>query len=201
MKGLRCAAAFLLAALLTAAAFASSSTAVKPGDFVLRGTDNLPPPPFTSENNRFKTIVDCTNAAATLSGVTYKCDQSNLITVTKTCADEKAPHINLVKNSEGGWDEPDAAAFPVAGDDTQWRTLQWLFIHNPKWPDGFPNCWVRGWEDPDLWRVNAKAEPGNVFMERIEPGMTVEDIELPNIEDDYDCWPNDAECVPPVSHS
>lgn len=121
------------------------------------------------------------------------------ITVTQTCADEKAPRIQLVKNADGGFDQPDAAVFPVAGNDTKWDTKQWLFIHNLAWPNGYPNCWVRGWENPDLWRLNPKVDAPNVFMERIEPGM-VDDVDLPN-DESYTCWPDEAECVPPVTPS
>jgi hypothetical protein len=194
---------FVAIAAFASAAFASSTATVKPGQYVLVNADNSLPAGLDATTNRFDSLQACSDAAAKLTGApTFKCNQSNLVTITRTCVDEKAPHIDMPKNSDGGFDEPDAAAFPVPGDDTQWRTLQWLFVHNSKWPDGYPNCWVRGWEDPTLWRVNPKAEAPKVFMERIEPGMTAADVELPDVEEPVCPQSNtDPRCPPWVAAS
>lgn len=106
----------------------------------------------------------------------FACVTRNSFKVAITCADELPPHIPLIK-VDGNYVEPEAAAFAVPGDATRWETLQWLYVHNPAWPAGYPVCWIRGWADPDTWRVNP-IDPANVFMERIEPGMA--DIDLPN---------------------
>lgn len=127
------------------------------------------------------------------------------ITVAKNCEGEPAPRIylSLVDLPDGngtkGWELPPMEPPTLqAGSDTDYMPERdWLYVHGPKWPDGYPNCWVRGWEDPTLWRQNPKADPGKLFMERIEPGMTSEDVELPN-DESYTCWPTDTECVPPV---
>jgi hypothetical protein len=169
--------AFIVSALLTMAALASTSTTVKPGDVVLRNQDNTIPAGYTATTSRFKTPEECKSAAATLGG-TRKCDQSTLITTVATCADEPAPHIYLeLIDVEGtkAWNLP-ASRWP----EPDYVQQAWLYVHNPAWPLGYPACWVRGWEDPALWRENPKAEPGKVFMERIEPGMTAEDVEMPN---------------------
>jgi hypothetical protein len=113
----------------------------------------------------------------------YKCDVSFKLIVVTTCEDEKAPRLYLTQvtvNGETAWQLP-AYTWPLkAGSTTEYEERAWLYIHNSAWPGGYPACWVRGWEDPSLWRENPAAEPGKVFMERIEPGMTADDVDLPS---------------------
>lgn len=170
---------FIALAATTSIAFASSTATVKPGQFVLVNADSSLPAGYDATTNRFDTLQACSDAAAKLKSANYKCNQSNAVTVTSTCADEKAPHIQLTQvdlNGTKAWDLP---PFQWIGDS--YTEQEWLFVHGPTWPNGYPNCWVRGWEDPTLWRENPKAEAPNVFLERIEPGMTAADIEMPDV--------------------
>lgn len=174
--------AAVLAAALAAGAAASTSTTVKPGDFVLRNQDNTIPPGYTSITSRFKTFEEC-HAAAVALGDTRKCDHSDLITTVSTCADEKAPRIYLAKVTVDGkqyWELPGASWT----EDTYIEMAE-LLVHNAAWPAGFPNCWVKGRAPRSEWRMNSKDEPGKAFMEHLEPGMPTADLleEVPNSDE------------------
>lgn len=118
----------------------------------------------------------------------FMCVTRDKYTVVATCTGEPAPHIALTRNPEDPklWDEPAARAIqPDAKDDTRWDTVQWLYVHAPGWPSGYPNCWTRGDADPMEWCVNG-TDPNAPFMQRKEePGAcpeipnTVEAVAVP----------------------
>lgn len=196
----------MLLAAIASHAFGSTSTSatLRTGEFVLRNTDGTIPAPFTKDTNRFATDTLCRDAgeaavkAGTMKPGTYKCDRSDALTITmtSTCADEPAPRVYLELvllpdgNGAKGYDLPEMEPPKLKdGSDSEYMPeRQWLYVHGPAWPAGYPNCWVRGWEDPALWRANPKAEPGKMFLERVEPGMTADDVELPNVEEPVE-WP------------
>lgn len=189
-----------IAMLLVAASVSAGVTVTKsPASYELHSMpDNkMVPGPWPTSAELCETIGTDMAKAGKLAD--FACVTRTPFKVAVTCADEKAPHIYLEQvEIDGGkyWEMP-AYDWPKRSD-TEYDERAWLYVHNPAWPAGYPNCWVRGWEDPTLWRANPKAEPGKVFMERIEPGMTAEDVELPP-DESYTCWSNDTECVPPVS--
>lgn len=171
--------ALILAALVTTATLAGTTATTKPGDFVLRNPDNTIPTGFDTKSSRFTTLELCVAAAQKTGVATYKCDQSTQVVVARNCDGEPAPRIYLTQVDIGGtkaWELPETRWL-----EPDYVEQQWLYVKNPA--PVYPACWVRGWEDPTLWRANPKAEAGKVFMERIEPGMTAEDIEMPNTEE------------------
>jgi hypothetical protein len=194
--------------LATSPAHASTTTSTtkKNGEYVLRNTDGTIPVGFTATTNRFATDVLCYAAAEKAVGAgklkpgTYKCDQSNAVTVTltATCSDEPAPRIylSLIDLPDGGgakgYDLPEMEPPKLkAGSDSEYMPERdWLYVHNPAWPAGYPNCWVRGWEDPTKWRPNAVKDPGKVFLELVTPQNQAEVTELPNEESPVE-WPAD----------
>lgn len=185
-------AALLMVVLAAAAsaAFAGTSVLEGPTTYEVHKADN------TMEKGAWPTTVEDCVARAKAQTPKGSCVIRRNFETVQNCEGVAAPHIYLeLVDVEGtkAWNLP-----PSEWPEPDYLERTWLYVHNATWPLGYPNCWVRGWEDPELWRENPKAEPGKVFMERIEPGMTAEDVELPNITDDYDCWPSDAECVPPV---
>ena len=171
----------LFALALSSAALASSTLKATPGQYVLRNADGTPVAGLTVY--RFASEQECFDAAKLQKSGKYKCDHSVGVLITATCADEPAPPIYLVQvEHEGGmyWQLPEEGAFapPEPSDANGWSVMRWLYVHNPQWPDGYPNCWVRGWVPEQLWRFNPNY-PGTPKLELIVPGMA-EVSELPN---------------------
>ena len=173
---------------LSGIALGSSTVATKPGDYVLRNKDNSDIAELIAAKKptRFATLQECAEASKALKSGAYKCDQSTALTVTSTCADEPAPrlYLSLVDLEGGGkgYALPEMEPPQLApGSDTEFLPERdWLFVHGPTWPAGFPNCWVRGWDDPLKWRQNFVKDPGKVFLELITPENVAEVYELPN---------------------
>lgn len=187
---------FLSSALISGAALSSSTVTTKPGDFVLRNADNTAIPNLLV--SRFPTLSACEAVAKTLPAKNYKCDQSNLVTVSATCADEPAPRVSLEKKSIDGqeyWAIPEDGLLlpPPPSPDNDWATMIYVYVKNPKGDAGYPACWIRGWAREDLWRINPNY-PNTPFMELIVPGQA-DVIEGPP-DESHDCWPGQTECVP-----
>jgi len=181
VKRILSALALLFAASLTLASSTTTPTStIKTGQYILHKPDNTVPAPFNATTARFNSLEECQKAAESirLAGG-YKCDTSIAVTVTmvttSTCADEKAPKLYLAQvTGEDGrkyWEVP-AAGFI----EPDYVEVAELYVHNPSWPAGYPNCWVRGQALRAEWRVNGATEPGKVFMERLEPGMSTADL-------------------------
>lgn len=186
MKRAICSAVLVvLLAALASAAVAGVTTTIKPGQWVLRQQVGA----TIKDISRHASLDEC--AAAAPAAGPWRCDTSVQVTAVANCVDEKAPRIYLTQAEIDGqkyWELPESGWPLLADSTTEYVERTWLYVHNPAWPAGYPNCWVRGWEDPNLWRMNPAAEPGKVFMERVEPGMA--DIVLPNsVEPVY--WPGE----------
>jgi hypothetical protein len=179
--------ALIASALLTAAAIAGITVTPKDGDYVLHNADNTYPTGYTSTTARFKdrALCEAAVAAGAKAGTLkpgVKCDTSVGFTFAQDCEGEKAPKLYLAQVDIDGkkyWDLP-GASFT---DDTFVEMAE-LYVHNATWPAGYPNCWIRGQAPRSEWRKNAVAEPGKVFMERLEPGMTTADLELEEPNDE-----------------
>lgn len=186
-----------LALLFSGAALAGTATSV-PGDFVLRNPDGTYPAPYTEKSARFPTKEACDAAMAALNRTQqYKCDVSYKGTAVATCENERAPRIYLeavTVDGQTAWEFPEHRWPLREGSTTEYVTVAWLYVHNSAWPAGYPNCWVRGWEDTSLWRVNPAAEPARPFMERIEPGMTADDTDLQNSIEPFNWVPTGPYC-------
>lgn len=162
----------LIISLLTITTLASSIVTSKSGPTVLHPADGSS---VTFKDTATQSAHDaCQAAVKALPPGKAQCWDSTEFTITASCEDVKAPHIELVKGTDG-WMEPDARATQV-GD--AWITEQYLYVHNPAWPQGYPDCWARGWTNPDEWRANDVSDPDAPFMEKLEPGMTA--LEYPN---------------------
>lgn len=197
MKGRAIGVLVVAAVMLLAAAFAtaSTSTTVRPGEYVLRNANATEIPELPSPKNRFTTLDACMKALDAYKDGPYRCDQSNAVTKTSTCADEKAPRLYLAKVMIEGAEylELPGASFT---EDT-YTEMADLFVHGPTWPGGYPNCWVRGVAPRAEWRLNTKDEPGRPFMEPRTADMPPGDLiaEEPNSIEPV-CWQD--ECVAPA---
>lgn len=179
---------FVLIAFAATAALAGNTTTVIGGVSVFHPIDVPNAPAVTYKDAPGKTAHDlCAAAAAAYVGKATCSDVATFTTVAD-CTDVAAPALPLVKNAEGFWAEPEAFAQLVAGSTTVWTTMQNLYVHNPAWPLGAPNCWVRGLAPHDEWRVNG-SNPNAVFMERKFPGQA-EVIDPPDVPEAV-CWPGD----------
>jgi hypothetical protein len=130
-------AALIASALLTAAAFASSTTTEQPTVYMILMPDD------SIEKGKVwpKTEDECLTRARALSG---SCSIRRKFVTTTTCADEKAPKLYLSKERSAE-DGKDYWVLPGASwtADTFIEVAN-LYVHNAAWPAGFPNCWVRG---------------------------------------------------------
>jgi hypothetical protein len=171
----------LASSVATLASVTNTPTSVVvPGQYLLHNPDNSAPAPFTDKTNRFETIELCKQAGESIGKTfIYKCDQSSQLKVTMvqtaTCADEKAPTLQLVKKTVDGqdyWSLPEDGLVlpPPPSPENNWATMVYVYVQNPKWPDGYPNCWVRGFAPETTWRVNPNY-PNTPFMELVVPGM------------------------------
>lgn len=177
----------LASMMLAAYSIAAGTVTETPGDYVLRNADNTPIVGLV--NFRFATYAECKAASSVLKTGRYKCDHSTGLNVVQSCLNEPAPRIYLplvdLQDGSGtkGYELPEMEPPTLkAGSDSEYMPERdWLYVRNPKGDAAYPNCWIRGWEDPTLWRVNPKAEPGKVFMELITPDMKAEDVEMPGV--------------------
>lgn len=129
-----------------------------------------------------KTEDECAERARALTPAGSCVIRRNFTTVA-TCADEKAPKLYLAQDADGLWWEPDAEAVQDPTNDTIWRTVQNLYVKNPEWPGGYPNCWIRGKVDVGEWCVNGK-DPAKVYMARKEDWpQECEDNEAPPVNE------------------
>lgn len=193
--------------LLAAAALAGVTVTEKPGVTVMKKPDGTATTIRQKDTQAGETMHQACLRMLGEAGIVGEATCSDVagVTVAKNCADEPAPRIYLPLvdlpdgNGAKGFQLPDMEPPTLkAGSDSDFLPERdWLYVHGPKWPDGYPSCWVRGWEDPTLWRQNPKADPGKLFLERITPDMKAEDVEMPN-DETHDCWPGDTGCVPSV---
>jgi hypothetical protein len=165
--------ALLVVMMLATVATAGVTVTEVPGPSQLHPTDNSGNTTYKPKEGADPPHKQCADALKALNGKGLCWDSFSLLIVTD-CADVPAPTIPLVKQTDPAtgavsWLEPDAAARPVAGSSIEWETVQWLYVHNPAWPGGQPDCWVRGWTT-DEWRPNG-TDPNAPFLERKLEGM------------------------------
>lgn len=182
----------IAAALLAAAAIASVTVTEQPTVYMIL----LPDDSIEKGKVWPKSEDECLARAKAIAG---SCSIRRKFVATTTCTDEKAPVVQLEqKEQDGGkyWVIPTGLLEPPAPSEANgWATMVWVYVRNPAWPGGYPNCWVRGWAPEDTWRVNPNY-PGTPIMELIVPGMA--DISEGPPDTSYTCWSGDPECVPPV---
>jgi hypothetical protein len=159
-------------AFVAAAAVAGTTVTEVPGASQLHPSDNSGNTTYKPKEGADPPHKQCADALKALDGKGLCWDSFSLLIVTD-CADVPAPTIPLVatKADDGStsWLMPDARADAPVPPSTDWTTSQYFYVHNPAWPSGQPNCWVRGWTT-DEWRING-TDPNAPFLERKVEGM------------------------------
>jgi hypothetical protein len=179
------ASALIAFALLAAASIASVTVTEAPTVYMILLADNS-----IEKGKPWPTTLEECVARAKAITPQGSCSIRRTFTTVTTCADEKAPKLYLSKVTIDGkeyWDLP-GASFT---DDTYIEMAN-LYVHAPTWPDGYPNCWVRGEAPRDEWRLNSKDEPGKAFMEHREPGMPDGDLVADEPNDETPVVPDAA---------
>jgi hypothetical protein len=177
---------FALTILATWSAHAGTTVTEKPRSYeVHEATGALEKDPTTGKMREWPTNEeDCAARAQALAPKPGSCVIRRNFETVQNCVDEKAPSITLEQKEIDGqkyWEIPTGTLQPAPGETNGWAVMVWAYVHNPSWPLGYPNCWVRGFAPENQWRLNPNY-PSTPILELIVPGM-VDISEPPNFDE------------------